>query len=59
MLLAKYKQTEANIQGPIYPSGANTIHDAFLKVLKKREINEGDIVSVFDRASGKISAEDD
>lgn len=59
MLLTKYKQTEANIQGPIYPSGANTIHDAFLKVLKKREINEGDIVSVFGRASGKISAEDD
>ena len=56
MLLAKYKQTEANIH--ISLRGKHYTR-CFLKVLKKREINEGDIVSVFDRASGKISAEDD
>ena len=57
LLLAEYNLMEKDVPAPIYFSGSDAIHEDFLEKLSKREIEKGDVVSIWDRAPLKRSVE--
>ena len=57
LLLIEYDLMEKDVPAPIYFSGSDAIHEDFLEKLSKREIEKGDVVSIWDRAPLKRSVE--
>ena len=57
LLLTEYDGVEKEVPAPVYLPGPGAIHKEFLKKLLKRKIHKGKVVSIFNQAPLKRSAE--